>query len=241
LTEDEEQSLLDGLCIETNPNWMLALNRRVMHFGFSFNYRTLLLDYTAETPSIPPDISCSTGLLERVQCVSDSVSSSFGSDGYPINQITVNEYLPGQGIASHTDATTCFGPVICIISLATEIAMTFIDRSTGTDPSATVNDESSSPPSSSSSATTPFLSSSTTSTSTSTSNGDDSPTSTSASSSGSSKRVSVWLPRRSLMVMAGPARYSYSHGIAARRTDKHENGITIERSRRVSLTFRQVR
>lgn len=214
LTEDEEQVLLEGLCIESNPTWMLALNRRVQHYGFSFNYRTLLLDYTAETPPFPSDVTCN-GFLEKLQCVSGGVSSSFGDSDHPINQITVNEYLPGQGIASHTDATTCFGPVICILSLASEIAMTFIDRSATTTLNST-NDES-------------FDSS----------DSPEDPVSSPTSTSGN-KRVSVWLPRRSLMVMAGPARYNYSHGIAARRTDKY-NGVTIERSRRVSLTFRQVR
>ena len=42
------------------------------------------------------------------------------------------------------------------------------------------------------------------------------------------------LPRRSALVLHGPARYKWRHGIAARKKD---NGIA--RQRRLSLTFRK--
>jgi alkylated DNA repair protein alkB family protein 8 len=41
------------------------------------------------------------------------------------------------------------------------------------------------------------------------------------------------------MILSGPARYAYTHCIASRHTDKVA-GITIERTRRISLTFRQI-
>jgi len=44
---------------------------------------------------------------------------------------------------------------------------------------------------------------------------------------------------RSAMVLAGDARYRWKHGIAARSADEWE-GRTIQRGRRVSLTFRNV-
>ncbi len=53
------------------------------------------------------------------------------------------------------------------------------------------------------------------------------------------RKKHVWLPRRSLLILRGEARYFWSHAITPRKCDKH-NGVLIPRSRRVSLTFRQV-
>lgn len=49
----------------------------------------------------------------------------------------------------------------------------------------------------------------------------------------------LWLPRRSLLVLRREARFLWRHGIASRMNDKHLGEI-IERSRRLSLTFRHV-
>ncbi len=53
------------------------------------------------------------------------------------------------------------------------------------------------------------------------------------------EKNSMMLERRSLLVLSDSARYEWQHGIAGRKTDKH-NGQTIHRIRRLSLTFRNV-
>jgi alkylated DNA repair protein alkB family protein 8 len=53
----------------------------------------------------------------------------------------------------------------------------------------------------------------------------------------STLRKLVYLPRRSLLLMSGPARYLWEHMIVTRMTDTHE-GQVISRGRRVSLTLR---
>ena len=75
------------------------------------------------------------------------------------------------------------------------------------------------------------------------------------------RKVSVFLPRRSLLLMAGEARYLWTHGIAARQFDEVHSKMpgysaavlpsseqsrvttatTLPRGTRVSLTFRRVR
>jgi alkylated DNA repair protein alkB family protein 8 len=64
-----------------------------------------------------------------------------------------------------------------------------------------------------------------------------------AGSSSSSASVGlkkhVFLPPRSLIILAGPARYEWTHAISSRTSDK-VNGVVVDRLRRVSLTFRQV-
>lgn len=56
---------------------------------------------------------------------------------------------------------------------------------------------------------------------------------------GDEKRA-IYLPARSLVIMAGPSRYEWQHYIPHRKSDKVQ-GITVPRSaRRVSFTFRKV-
>ena len=54
------------------------------------------------------------------------------------------------------------------------------------------------------------------------------------------EKKSILLPRRSMLLVEGPARFDWAHGIAPRKTDKLENGTVLKRGKRVSLTFRVV-
>lgn len=51
--------------------------------------------------------------------------------------------------------------------------------------------------------------------------------------------VDVKFPRRALLVMTGDSRYKWTHSIAARKNDVFD-GVVVERSRRLSFTFRRV-
>ena len=53
------------------------------------------------------------------------------------------------------------------------------------------------------------------------------------------EKSSLLLEPRSLLVLNGDARYIWQHAIAGRKTDKW-NGQSIQRTRRISLTFRKV-
>jgi len=53
------------------------------------------------------------------------------------------------------------------------------------------------------------------------------------------EKSSLLLEPRSLLVLSADARYVWQHTIAGRKTD-HYNGQIIQRTRRVSLTFRKV-
>jgi len=52
-------------------------------------------------------------------------------------------------------------------------------------------------------------------------------------------KSSLLLEPRSLLVLTGDARYVWQHAITGRKTDRH-NGQIIQRTRRISLTFRKV-
>ena len=53
-------------------------------------------------------------------------------------------------------------------------------------------------------------------------------------------RVSLWIEPRSLFIMSGEARYGWKHAIAKRLSDTDPQGHRIARTRRISLTFREV-
>ncbi|WP_339106767.1 alpha-ketoglutarate-dependent dioxygenase AlkB [Roseovarius rhodophyticola] len=56
----------------------------------------------------------------------------------------------------------------------------------------------------------------------------------------SSRHMDLLLQPNSLLVMAGEARHDWTHAIPARKTDLVE-GQTSQRTRRISLTFRQMK
>ena len=65
-----------------------------------------MLDYSKPTPPLP---DCLSEICNRIVDVakgiartpSDSFIDMTMIENHPINQLTINEYLPGQGIASH--------------------------------------------------------------------------------------------------------------------------------------------
>ena len=52
-------------------------------------------------------------------------------------------------------------------------------------------------------------------------------------------KMSIWLARRSIIVLSDEARYMWLHGIAPRKSDEWD-GQKYYRRRRISLTFRRV-
>lgn len=124
LSEEEEAEWQRGVLGELDPEqweqapWAQILSRRVQHYGFPFNYHTLLLDYGAVTPPVPRHCALA---LQRAAAFLDNPHM-------PITQMTVNEYEKGQGIAGHVDSKACFGPAVIIISCAAGITMTLQKR-----------------------------------------------------------------------------------------------------------------
>lgn len=53
------------------------------------------------------------------------------------------------------------------------------------------------------------------------------------------RKEEIYLEPRSLVTLSGPARYDWTHGIPARKSDMI-NGFKTQRGRRISLTFRTV-
>ncbi|KAF4690223.1 Alkylated DNA repair protein alkB 8 [Perkinsus olseni] len=181
ITEDEEKRLL---AVVDEGQWDETIRRRVQHFGHAFNYASL----RAEDADLQGEASMpayTDELVGRIRANSVDEARDFEPD-----QLTINEYTPGVGIAFHVDTHSAFEGPIVILSIAGGIVLEF-RKSEGEK---------------------------------------------------EERALPLWLPRRSLAVMGGESRFGWVHGIAGRKTDRvGPDGKLVERHRRISLTFRQMK
>jgi alkylated DNA repair dioxygenase AlkB len=170
LDEAREKPLVDVI---DRQSWLSELRRRVQHYGYKYDYKGRKV--TAEMYLGPlPEWLLSLCLELKERGVMPRVA----------DQVIINEYEPGQGIAPHVDCVPCFDKTIASLTVGSSCMMEFTKVKTR-------------------------------------------------------ERVSLFLPRRSLVVLSGEARYDWRHSIPARKTDVFE-GSSVARGRRLSLTFRNV-
>jgi alkylated DNA repair dioxygenase AlkB len=116
LTLDDETRLLAQL--DQQP-WSSELRRRVQHYGYRYDYKARMITPEMQAAPLPPWLQ---ELARRVQ-----------QDGHTLtlpDQVIVNEYLPGQGIADHIDCVPCFGDGILSLSLGSGCEMRFTEQQT---------------------------------------------------------------------------------------------------------------
>jgi alkylated DNA repair dioxygenase AlkB len=96
--------------------WMHDLSRRVQHYGWKYDYTLRDLGPDQYLGPIPGFFDEVIGKL--------ALMPEFGAAA---EQIIVNEYEPGQGIAAHIDRRS-FGDVVASLSLGSEWPMEFAAR-----------------------------------------------------------------------------------------------------------------
>ncbi|CAD6244560.1 GSCOCG00013391001-RA-CDS [Cotesia congregata] len=155
-------------------------HRKVKHFGYEFCYKTNRVDPNSPIEPIPADLEFLYGLFEEHGC-----------GRYKYDQITINRYLPGQGIPPHIDTHSPFEDTILSLSCGSACVMDFKHED---------------------------------------------------------KKIQVYLPARSLLIMSGESRYTWTHGVCPRHHDVVEQKqgdkvttTTLERGTRISFTFRKIR
>jgi alkylated DNA repair dioxygenase AlkB len=111
LSQQEQAQLLTA--IDRN-SWLQDLKRRVQHYGYRYDYKRRTVDPSMCLGPLPLWV---VPLVERL--IHD------GWAPLPPDQLIVNEYLPGKGIASHVDCIPCFGEPILGISLGSPCVMLF--------------------------------------------------------------------------------------------------------------------
>jgi len=111
LTSEQAQALVSELDRQV---WRCDLKRRVQHYGYRYDYKARRARQQDSLGELPD------WLLE--------IATKLYSDGHfsklP-DQVIINEYHPGQGIAAHVDCVPCFGGQIGSISLLGGCMMRF--------------------------------------------------------------------------------------------------------------------
>lgn len=111
ISSEAEAALIQ--MIDQQP-WITDLRRRVQHYGYRYDYKARGLASDLYLGHIPAWLH---PYCQQLQ--------SEGHFTQIPDQVIVNEYLPGQGIASHTDCIPCFGDTIASISLGSGCQMDF--------------------------------------------------------------------------------------------------------------------
>ena len=97
--------------------WLDDLKRRVQHYGYKYDYKKRSLDYSMYIGTIP----------QWTNFVTQRIVSKGYMKYFP-DQVIVNEYLPGQGIADHIDCEPCFEDTIVSLSLGSSCIMDFKNK-----------------------------------------------------------------------------------------------------------------
>lgn len=112
-----EQELLSVI---DNAPWLQDLRRRVQQYGWRYDYKARRVSEDAWLGPLPNWLQQEIGRF----------SGSGLFDETP-DQVIVNEYEPGQGIAPHIDCVPCFGPIIATLSLGGRVEMRFENIASG--------------------------------------------------------------------------------------------------------------
>lgn len=113
ITPEEESELI---MLINDQEWLGDLKRRVQHYGWKYDYRARSLNKDMYLGPLPVWIQRLAERLVDKQII----------DELP-DQVIINEYKPGQGIANHVDCEPCFGNSIISLSFGTPCIMNFID------------------------------------------------------------------------------------------------------------------
>ena len=116
ITEAEERYLLQSI---NSESWLTDIKRRVQHYGYRYDYKARSIDYSMYLGEVP--------LWSKI--IAERLVEMNYLDYLP-DQIIVNEYVPGQGIANHVDCEPCFADTIITISLNSNCIMDFISLET---------------------------------------------------------------------------------------------------------------
>ena len=104
-----ESALLSS--VDSHP-WMQTFKRRVQHYGYVYDYKRRTVDPSMKLGALP---AWGTVIAERL--------FDAGWIGSVPDQMIVNEYVPGQGIAPHIDCEPCFGDTVVSLSLGSDCVM----------------------------------------------------------------------------------------------------------------------
>jgi alkylated DNA repair dioxygenase AlkB len=117
LTTEDSKKIHDDF--KSNQKWVGVTasqkSRRVIHYGYIYSYTGGPLQ---KTDAIPDLYSL---IVDRFESLVTKVTG----ESQKFDQLIINEYVPGQGIAAHTDHTSKFGNVIVCLTLGSGVEIEF--------------------------------------------------------------------------------------------------------------------
>ena len=116
LTPEEQDECVDRVDAAVDE-WRNDLSRRVQHYGWRYDYKAR---------AITPDMRIGA-LPDWLSQLAQKLYDETGIFDRAPEQVIVNNYEPGQGIAMHIDHRG-FGPTVCTISLLDDWEMDFSER-----------------------------------------------------------------------------------------------------------------
>jgi alkylated DNA repair dioxygenase AlkB len=116
INKEEEVDLIKHI---NNQQWLADIKRRVQHYGYKYDYKARTINYSMYLGPLPSWVNTIANRLHLEKYIEE----------YP-DQLIINEYEPGQGIANHIDCEPCFGETITSISLGSYCVMDFINCKT---------------------------------------------------------------------------------------------------------------
>lgn len=112
----EVKSFVDAI---NSEQWLSDIKRRVQHYGYKYDYKARSIDYSMFIGQLP----CWAMTMAKRLFDENHI------DELP-DQLIINEYQPGQGIANHVDCEPCFGDTVISISLGSSCVMDFVNVKT---------------------------------------------------------------------------------------------------------------
>lgn len=111
--------LKELITIINSQLWLNDIKRRVQHYGYKYDYKARSIDYKMFLGDLPSWCKDVANRLFKEGYIEDIP-----------DQVIINEYTPGQGIANHIDCEPCFGETIISVSLCSTCIMDFINLKT---------------------------------------------------------------------------------------------------------------
>src|SRR5690606_8268221 len=94
--------------------WLSPFQRRVQHYGYIYDYKKRTVTEDMYLGFLPT----------WLQNFAEKLHEDTFIDAIP-DQVIINEYFAGQGIAPHVDCEPCFGDTILSLSLGSACIMDF--------------------------------------------------------------------------------------------------------------------
>ncbi len=116
---EEQNQLLNSIDQQVWSLESVESKRRIQQHGYRYDYKDGSLVASRYLGPLP---EWADGIAKRLY--GDGLTKTV------LDQITVNEYEPGQGLPSHVDCLTCFGNIIITLSLGSSYVMEFTHSQT---------------------------------------------------------------------------------------------------------------